>query len=102
MKCKTELEYCATIDCFQIKTLKIFLKCAKNVFLGQNSRKISIRQFKVLKDHESHLVKNLSGLNLSKLSKKDVQEKLKLVKLPLIKKLLKMHKKLNFQALNDT
>jgi len=101
MKCKTEVEYNATIDGLQIKTLKIFLKCAKNVFLGQNSKKISIKQFKVLKNHESHLVKNLSGLNLSKLCKKDVKDKLKSVKLPIFRKLLKMHKKLNLQALNE-
>ena len=93
LKCKNEDEFQKSLDSLSHKSLSVLLKCTQNVYKGNNVKVISTKKFRQLKSHEKVLVEKLSQLKITKLKKQSVKDVLKSLKLPLLKCVLKIHKK---------
>ena len=93
LKCKTEEEFHKSLDSQSHKSLRVILKALQNVYRGENVKDISQKKFNKIKMHETHLVQTLSNIKISKMKKDSIKGVLKSMKLPLLKRLLKIHKK---------
>ena len=93
MKCKDEDELHKSLETQSKKSLMIILRTTQNVYKGDNIKVISERNFKQIKIDENHLVDNLSKIKISKMNKESIKNVLKSLKLPLLKRLLKLHKR---------
>ena len=93
MKCTDEDQFHKSLDTQSKKSLMIILKSSQNVYKGNNIRVITERNFKKIKIDENLLVDNLSKIKISKMNKESIKNVLKSLKLPLLKRLLKLHKR---------
>ena len=101
MTCQTDEEFHKSLDTLPSKSLKIMLGAILNVFRGRNLKTMSNREFEKFKRHKSHLIENLGHIQLSRLSKDTIKNTLKNLTLPIFKKVLKLHKRIEISGLES-